>query len=117
MKSSLITNLLSNILYFLLNIVFLTCRWRVENTDIFNQYLLSNKPVLICSWHSRFLFVARYFKDNPALYQKPELASIEDYEDWLQMRKRGKPRVSTGQMVGQTHNWKRGGHFGSKWDI
>jgi len=46
-----------------LNCVFASCRWHI----IDDQHILKkkNKPLLVCCWHSRSLFVARYFK-----YQK-----------------------------------------------
>ena len=51
---------LSQFLKVVLNGIFITCRWQF----IDEQYLLSNNNSsrLICCWHSRSLFIARYLK-------------------------------------------------------
>ena len=46
-----------------LNGVFLKCKWKVHDLENLNRAVLSDRPVLICSWHQRFLFVAKYFKN------------------------------------------------------
>jgi lysophospholipid acyltransferase (LPLAT)-like uncharacterized protein len=53
---------LSQLLKIILNSIFVTCRWKF----IDEQYLQSNshRPRLICCWHSRSLFIARYLKNN-----------------------------------------------------
>ena len=43
-------------------VVFMTCRWKIYNNNIFSTYQKKNKPILICCWHTSFLLVARYFK-------------------------------------------------------
>ena len=55
--------LTSIILKIILNIIFVTCNWKVANIEILNDSIKSKSPLLICSWHQRFLFVARYFKN------------------------------------------------------
>ena len=55
--------LASIILKIILNIIFVTCNWKVANIEILNDSIKSKSPLLICSWHQRFLFVARYFKN------------------------------------------------------
>ena len=47
-----------------LNFVFITCTWRVINKNVFLDLVRSNRPVLLCGWHSRLLFVARFFKNS-----------------------------------------------------
>ena len=55
--------LASIILKIILNIIFVTCNWKVSNIEVLNNSIKSKSPLLICSWHQRFLFVARYFKN------------------------------------------------------
>ena len=55
---------LSTLLRYLFAAIFFTCRWEIQNEKVFKKYQLSNKPILLCSWHSRFLFVARFFKSS-----------------------------------------------------
>ncbi len=43
-------------------IVFITCKWKVHNKNLFLSYQRKNSPILICCWHTSFLLVARYFK-------------------------------------------------------
>jgi lysophospholipid acyltransferase (LPLAT)-like uncharacterized protein len=53
--------LLSQLLKITLNCLFITCKWkRVGNHSL----LKNNGPRLLCCWHSRSLFIARYLKDN-----------------------------------------------------
>jgi lysophospholipid acyltransferase (LPLAT)-like uncharacterized protein len=53
---------LSQLLKTILNSIFITCKWKF----IDEQYLLSNNnnPRLLCCWHSRSLFIARYLKNK-----------------------------------------------------
>ena len=57
------SSVVSLILKCFLNAIFFTCKWRVHDLENLNRAILSDKPVLICSWHQRFLFVAKYFKN------------------------------------------------------
>lgn len=47
----------------ILFIIFITCKWKVYNKEIFNRAQKKSQPILICSWHNSFLLVARYFKE------------------------------------------------------
>ena len=51
---------LSLLLKILLNSIFLSCRWKIIDEN--NLLSHTNKPRLICCWHSRGLFIARYLK-------------------------------------------------------
>ena len=53
------SHLLSLFLKIVLNFTFLTCRWIVLDEQ---NILKGDKPKLVCCWHSRSLFVARFFK-------------------------------------------------------
>ena len=64
MKSKIMIWFLSTILRFCFAMIFFTCRWKIHNEKKFKKYQLSDKPILLCSWHSRFLFVARFFKSS-----------------------------------------------------
>ena len=55
--------ILSIILRIVLNIIFLTCRWKVYNVNLLHVYIASPQPILLCSWHQRFLYVAKYFQN------------------------------------------------------
>ena len=46
----------------ILCVIFITCRWRVYNRDIFDLAQKTSRPILVCCWHNNFLLVARYFK-------------------------------------------------------
>ena len=37
------------------NIIFVTCNWKVANIEVLNNSIKSKSPLLICSWHQRFL--------------------------------------------------------------
>ena len=55
--------ILSFILKLVLNLIFLTCSWKVHNIKHLNNCIKENKPLLLCSWHQRFLYVAKYFQN------------------------------------------------------
>ena len=52
--------MISFILKFIFNIIFLTCKWKIINDDLLKKN--KSKPLLICIWHSRLLFFSRFFK-------------------------------------------------------
>ena len=54
----------SFLLQTILNVIFLTCRWKMHDMHNLKDYINSKKPLLICSWHQRFIFVARFFKNS-----------------------------------------------------
>jgi len=56
----MISNMISFILKFIFNIIFLTCKWKIINDDLLKKN--KSKPLLICIWHSRLLFFSRFFK-------------------------------------------------------
>lgn len=53
----------SIILKCLLNCIFVTCRWKIHGVENLNNSINSSSPVLICSWHQRFLYVSKYFQN------------------------------------------------------
>ena len=65
MKSNFSIWIFSRCLQFFLALIFATCKWKVNNLDYFIKQSKSDSPILLCSWHSRFLFVARFFKTFP----------------------------------------------------
>ena len=52
--------IISFILKFIFNLIFLTCKWKIINDDLLREN--KSKPLLICIWHSRLLFFSRFFK-------------------------------------------------------
>ena len=54
------SRLLSLLLKIILNIIFLSCRWKIIDEN--NLLSGGNRPRLVCCWHSRGLFIARYLK-------------------------------------------------------
>jgi|TARA_B110000438_G_scaffold289012_1_gene323125 lysophospholipid acyltransferase (LPLAT)-like uncharacterized protein len=53
---------LSQSLKIILNSIFVTCQWKfIEEKNLLSN---SHKPRLICCWHSRSLFIARYLKNR-----------------------------------------------------
>jgi hypothetical protein len=50
-------------LQFVLRCIFLTCKWKIYNKEVFDLAQSNSRPILICCWHGRFLLVARYFKE------------------------------------------------------
>ena len=43
-------------------IVFRTNRWVVTGEDEFESAIKSTRPIMLCSWHERFLYAVYYFK-------------------------------------------------------
>ena len=56
--------LLQNFLKFFLNVLFLTCKWKIENENSFREFQKKEKPILLCFWHCNLLCVSRYFKKS-----------------------------------------------------
>ena len=54
----------SFLLQTILNTIFLTCRWKIHDIQNLNNCIEEKTPVLICSWHQRFVFVAQFFKNS-----------------------------------------------------
>jgi len=50
------------LLRFILNFIFLTCKWSVKNKKNFEKAISKNKPIMLCFWHCNLLCVSRYFK-------------------------------------------------------
>ena len=67
----------SFLLKIILNIIFLTCRWRVHDMQNLNNCIDEKTPLLICSWHQRFIFVAQFFKN----FKSPIWAISSTHED------------------------------------
>jgi len=59
MMTQLTSHLLSILLKIILNFSFATCRWIILDEK---NILQGDRPKLVCCWHSRSLFVARFFK-------------------------------------------------------
>ena len=43
-------------------VLFRTNRWTVSGLDKFEKAVKSDRPIMLCSWHSRFLYAVYYFK-------------------------------------------------------
>ena len=54
--------LLQSFLKLILNVIFLTCHWNIQNKGRFDTAVKNNRPILLCFWHCNLLCVARYFK-------------------------------------------------------
>ena len=56
--------LVSFLFRFFFNLLFFTCRFKQTKQSKINfiSALNSNNPLIVCSWHSRLLYVARFFK-------------------------------------------------------
>ena len=55
---------LQNFLKIILNSLFLTCNWKIENREKFIKFQKIDRPILLCFWHCNLLCVSRYFKDS-----------------------------------------------------
>ena len=53
----------SFLLQIILNTIFLTCKWKIHDVHNLNNCIAAQAPLLICSWHQRFIFVAQFFKN------------------------------------------------------
>lgn len=53
----------SCLLQTILTTIFLTCRWKIHDVHNLNNCIAAQTPLLICSWHQRFVFVAQFFKN------------------------------------------------------
>ena len=55
--------IISLLLRCFISCLFLTCRWKIINRKKLTAAIQNDRPVVICSWHSRLLYVARFFKN------------------------------------------------------
>ena len=80
--------LASIILKIILNIIFVTCNWKVANIEVLNNSIKSKSPLLICSWHQRFYLLRVTLK---ILIKKfgQFLARIKTQKLWLEFLKGG----------------------------
>jgi len=62
MKKKIQLILYSLALKLFLNIIFISCKWKVVGLNNFNKAVQTNRPVLLCLWHEHLVCVARYFK-------------------------------------------------------
>ena len=56
--------LLQNFLKIVLNFLFITCKWKIENEEEFSKIQKIKRPTLLCFWHCNLLCVSRYFKKS-----------------------------------------------------
>ena len=54
--------LLSIVMQGFLFIVFRTSKWVITGEKEFNNAIKSQKPIMLCSWHERFLYAVYYLK-------------------------------------------------------
>ena len=54
--------LLSIVMQGFLFIVFRTSKWVITGEKEFNNAIKSQSPIMLCSWHERFLYAVYYFK-------------------------------------------------------
>ena len=56
--------ILSLLLEAILFIVFRTNRWHVSGLDKLQRAIERNRPIMLCSWHARFLYAVYFFKKD-----------------------------------------------------
>ena len=54
--------ILSILLQWLLFVLFRTNTWHIKGLDKFEGAINNDKPIMLCSWHARFLYAVYYFK-------------------------------------------------------
>ena len=54
--------ILSILMQGLLFLLFRTNRWEVHGLEKLEQSIKNNKPIMLCSWHARFLYAVYFFK-------------------------------------------------------
>jgi len=67
----------SFLLQILLSVIFFTCKWKIHDVHNLNTCIAAQTPLLICSWHQRFIFVAQFFKN----FRSPVWAISSTHED------------------------------------
>ncbi len=55
-------SILSIILQIVLFVLFKTNKWEIRGLDKFTDAINSDRPIMLCSWHSRFLFAVYCLK-------------------------------------------------------
>jgi len=56
--------ILSVLLQFFLFVLFRTNKWHVTGLDRLRNAINNERPILLCSWHSRFLYAVYFFNKN-----------------------------------------------------
>ena len=46
----------------ILFVLFRTNRWELRGLDLFQKAIDSKQPIMLCSWHARFLYAVYFFK-------------------------------------------------------
>ena len=46
----------------LLFVLFRTNKWEIRGFDKFEKAINNNRPIMLCSWHARFLYAVCFFK-------------------------------------------------------
>lgn len=46
----------------LLFVLFRTNKWHIRGLDKFEKAINNNKPIMLCSWHARFMYAVYFFK-------------------------------------------------------
>jgi lysophospholipid acyltransferase (LPLAT)-like uncharacterized protein len=54
--------ILSIFMQWFLFIIFRTNKWHIKGMDKFERAINNNKPIMLCSWHARFLYAVYFFK-------------------------------------------------------
>ena len=54
--------ILSILLQWLLFVLFRTNTWHIKGLDKFERAINNDKPIMLCSWHARFLYAVYFFK-------------------------------------------------------
>ena len=94
--------LLSVLLQFGLFIIFRTNRWHVSGLDKLQKAMENNKPIMLCSWHSRFLYAVYFFKK----YKISNLWAISSTHEDSQIMAYFLKRSSIGLIKGSsTRGW------------
>ena len=64
MKKKIQIMFYSFLLKFILNLIFITCKWKIAGIDNFHIAIKKNRPILLCLWHQDLVCVSRYFKNT-----------------------------------------------------
>jgi len=86
----------------LLFFVFRTNKWHVSGLDKLQRATENNRPIMLCSWHARFLYAVYFFKK----YKTPNLWAVSSTHEDSQIMAHFLNRSSIGLIRGSsTRGW------------
>ena len=83
-------------------IIFKTSRWHVSGLDKLKKAIENDRPILLCSWHARFIYAVYYFKK----YKTSNLWAVSSTHEDSQIMAHFLNRASIGLIRGSsTRGW------------